>query len=260
MSSTDDKPLVHTAKDFETPRTLPFDEAQCLLETGEVQALHGLMRFGSNYTFLVDVASGDDSLLAIYKPHQGERPLWDFPDGTLGQREVASSIISTMLGWYIVPPTLLKEGEHGLGSVQLFIEHDPDRHYYNFTEAHLPQLQRVALFDAIINNTDRKGGHCLLDETDRIWGIDQGLSFHVAPKLRTVIWDFAGQPIPQALMDDIVRLCEWLTDESRQESQQLSVMITVSEITALRRRVERLIERATFPMPGRGPNQPWPAI
>src|SRR5690606_500174 len=148
---------------------------------------------------------------AVYKPQRGERPLWDFPQGTLCRREQAAFLISEALDWHIVPPTVLREAQHGLGSVQLYIDHDPARHYFTIEadEALRPQRQRIALLDVLINNANRKAGHGLIQETEeprevaRLWGIDHGICFHVEPKLRTVIWEFGGTPIPEALKSDL---------------------------------------------------------
>ena len=137
-------------------------------------------------------------MLAIYKPQQGERPLWDFPRGTLCHREVAAFEVSEALGWAIVPDTVLRDGPAGIGMMQRFVEHDPEEHYFTLLEEHGDEFRRMAAFDVVINNTDRKGGHCLpRDRTARIFGIDHGVSFHAQWKLRTVIWDFGGEPIPR---------------------------------------------------------------
>lgn len=251
---------LYTAIDLETPQTIAYDDAFSILQDGDVFTEHGLMRWGSNYTFLVNARRDNQTFLAVYKPRMGERPLWDFPDGTLCQRETASFVISEMLGWYLVPPTVLRDGPRGIGSIQVFINHDPNRHYFTFDETHQEQLQRMALFDILNNNADRKGGHCLLDETDRLWGIDHGLTFHPSYKLRTVIWDFAGQPIPKPLLADLTSFCEKLEDENNPQRRQLTALIANFELMALSKRLTRLIDNGFYPMPGPGPNRPWPAI
>ncbi len=248
------------ATDLESPYAIAFDDAVTLLEQGRVEEEIGLMRYGSNYTFLVSVQYKDTKLLAIYKPRQGERPLWDFPDGTLCQREVATYVTAEALGWRNVPPTVLREGPRGIGSVQLFIDHDPQLHYFTFDEAVLPQIETLALLDSIVNNADRKGGHCLLDAKGRLWGSDHGMTFNTHHKLRTVIWDFSGKSIPEHLSKDLSKFCTILEDETHPAHCALNELLYPMEVKALKRRVERLIATQTFPRPGPGPNRPWPQV
>lgn len=254
------RPVIHTALELENPLTFSYEQVLTALRDGEVEDEYGLMRWGSNYTFLVTVKHCDQAFLAIYKPRIGECPLWDFPDGTLCQRETASYVVSAALGWEIVPPTILREGPRGIGSLQVFINHDPNRHYFTFDEAQDAGVMQMAAFDAIVNNADRKGGHCLLDEDERLWGIDHGLTFHPANKLRTVIWDHAGQPVPDALLADIERLCQTLEDDEHTCTAELNTLLSIHEMKALKRRVNKLLNTGTFPLPGSGPNRPWPAI
>lgn len=254
------KPKLHTAKGVEEPICIDYDEAYTALQKGEVLDEHGLMRWGSNYTFLVTVKHEEKSFMAIYKPRMGERPLWDFPDGTLCQRETAAYVLSEMLGWHIVPPTVLREGSRGTGSVQVFIDHDPNLHYFTLDETHLPQLQQMAAFDAINNNADRKGGHCLLDEDNRIWAIDHGLTFHPSYKLRTVIWDFAGEKIPAHILNDMTKLCTMLEDDKNPLLKILRDLLRQTEIRAMHTRLNKLLQTGIYPMPGPGPNRPWPAV
>ena len=254
------KPKLHTAKGLEDPICVDYDEAYTALKDGEVLDEHGLMRWGSNYTFLVTIKHDDKSFMGIYKPRMGERPLWDFPDGTLCQRETAAYVLSELLGWSIVPPTVLRNGSRGIGSVQVFIDHDPNRHYFTFDETHIPQLQRMAAFDVINNNADRKGGHCLLDEDEHLWGIDHGLTFHPSHKLRTVIWDFAGEVIPDDIIRDLQTLCSVLEDKANPLRDELHQLLRQSELQAMQTRLERLIRARKYPMPGPGPNRPWPAV
>lgn len=254
------RPDLHTAQTLEISVKLSFEQVLEALEKGEIAGEHGIMRWGSNYTFMVSVTYQERNFLAIYKPRLGERPLWDFPDGTLCQRETAAYLVSEALGWHIVPPTVLREGPRGIGSVQVFIEHDPQQHYFTFEESMTPQLMRMQAFDAVINNADRKGGHCLLDPSKRIWGIDHGLAFHSLHKLRTVIWDYAGKPIPDDLLGGIERFCVQLNDRSSDIVQSLSCLLSDGEMQALRTRVQRLLDNGTYPMPGAGPNRPWPAV
>jgi hypothetical protein len=254
------KPKLFTAITLEEPICVDYEEAFTVVNEGDVLDEHGLMRWGSNYTFLVGVEYEDKKLVAIYKPRMGERPLWDFPDGTLCQRETAAFVLSEMLGWHIVPPTVLRDGPRGSGSVQVYIDHDPNQHYFTFDETHLPQVQRMAAFDAIANNADRKGGHCLLDGDDRIWCIDHGLTFHPAYKLRTVIWDFAGQPIPKHLLDDMRKLCTMLEDRSDPLFKQLETLLRGNEMLAVHSRLNKLVHSGRYPQLGPGPNRPWPAV
>lgn len=252
---------VHTARALDAPRCLPIEEATAIIENGEINDEVGLMRWGSNYTFLVNATFDGSKVLAVYKPRQGERPLWDFPDGTLCNREVASYLMSEALGWCIVPPTSLREGTRGIGSLQLFIDHDPEEHYFTFNKVRAgKQLERMAVFDAIINNADRKGGHCLMDADEHIWGIDQGLTFNASYKLRTVIWDYAGKALPQAILDDLKKLHQRLDDDSDEYIRKLSELLSKREMKKLKVRVERLVNNPIFPLPGSGPNRPWPAV
>lgn len=237
---------------------LSTERALNLLRDGEMREAHGLLPWSSNYCFLMGIADGELEALTVYKPRRGERPLWDFPDGTLCQREVAAFLVSEALGWHIVPPTILRDGPHGLGSVQLFIGHDADQNYFNFGPEYRYQLMRIALFDHLINNADRKGGHCLLDKQGKIWAIDHGICFHTQSKLRTVIWDFAGERIPRALVEDVRALCETLSELN--VARMLSKMLSRAEIEALLRRAEQIADSGEFCAPGPGRNYPWPPV
>ena len=163
---------------------------------------------GSNYTFLVDVHYENKTYPAVYKPSRGEQPLWDFPENTLALREVAAYIVSEALGFHFVPFTTLRaEGPHGSGSLQQYIEYDPEYHYFNFSDEDKAQLKPVVLFDLLVNNADRKGSHVFFDtDSHKLWAIDHGICFHEYDKLRTVIWDFAGEPIPDDLLSCISHL------------------------------------------------------
>jgi len=234
-----------------------------LLGKGELE-LQGLMPWSSNYTFLGSVTGATGASAAIvYKPIRGERPLWDFPRGTLAKREVAAYVLCRGLGWDLVPPTVLRGGPHGRGSVQLFIECDQDDHFFTFREdpAFRHSLQALALFDILANNADRKGGHCLRTGDSCIVAIDQGLCFHVEPKLRTVIWDYASEPIPVDLMADMRRLRHEVTQPDNETVAQLKELLFDGEIAALWRRADALIESGCFPDPpeDRRP-YPWPLI
>ena len=252
---------VYTARALDEPVCLPVDDAIAVLEEGEMDEEVGLMRWGSNYTFLVNLVRDGVRLMAIYKPRRGECPLWDFPDGTLCNRETAAYLTSKALGWNLVPPTLLRAGTRGVGSVQLFIDHDPEEHYYTFEKPGLlPQLERMAIFDAIVNNADRKGGHCLVDEDGQLWGIDHGLTFNASEKLRTVIWDFAGMPISPAILADLRLLCGRLGVADEAYTRRMAELLSPIETRMLEYRVDRLLADGVFPQPGAGPNRPWPAV
>ena len=230
-----------------------------ILEHGELE-LEGLVPWGSNYTFLVHVAHKSGRVDAIYKPSRGERPLWDFARGTLCLRERAAFLISEALGWHLVPPTLLREGPHGWGSVQYYVEHDPQQHYLTLQGHQVDQIQRIVLFDALINNADRKSGHVIIDDDVRIWAIDHGVSFHTEYKLRSVIWEFAGETIPENLMTSLVAFHSWLCYGSDPGYVELSQLLDSLELEALSDRLKRLIESETFPHPGSGRHYPWPLV
>jgi hypothetical protein len=234
------------------------DRIIALLAQGEMEVV-GLLPWSSNYTFLTTV--GDPSLqcLAVYKPQRGERPLWDFAEGTLCLREVAAYLVSQTLGWSFIPPTVLRDGPHGLGSVQLFIDAEPEAHYFTFRDGHVPELQRITLFDCLTNNADRKGGHCLRGKDGHIWAVDNALTFHTDYKLRTVIWDFAGQPIPGDLLQDLRAFRDRLAQPDPLV-EALSQLLAAEEMEALKRRLGALLKKAVFPEPGPGRHIPWPPI
>ena len=230
-----------------------------LLSQGQVEVV-GQVLSSSNIIFLVSVADEGLQTLAIYKPYQGERPLWDFPPGTLCLREVAAYVVSQALGWPLIPPTVLRDGPHGTGAVQLFIDADPDATYFSLCEERQPDLLPIALFDLLANNADRKGGHLLLDQWDRIWAIDNALTFHIESKLRTVIWDFAGEIVPEAYQADLRELQERLSAEDPL-GEILSKLLTEEEIAALNTRLATLLENPVFPYPDPDRRQvPWPLV
>ncbi len=227
------------------------------LAAGELELL-GLLPNSSNYTFLARARADGEELLAVYKPRRGEMPLWDFPEGTLCRREVAAYVVARELGWPNVPPTVLRDGPEGIGSVQLFVEFDPSQHYFTLGGVRDDAFRRVALFDLVVNNADRKGGHCLLAPDGTIWVVDHGVCFNQEPKLRTVIWEFAGQPIPPELADDLRALRERLgTDALRME---LADLLSPDETAAVRSRIDAVLASAVFPEPGSGRPYPWPPV
>ena len=218
------------------------------LQEGEI-TLQGQFVLGYNYTFLVEVGDNDFSQKAVYKPDKGQQPIWDFPEYNLSRREVAAYHVSDYLEWDLVPATVLrKTGPHGSGSLQLYIDHDPNQHYFTFYENTRSRLQSTALLDILINNADRKGGHILLDSSNKIWLIDHGLCFHEEEKIRTVIWDFAGQPIPNKLLADLKKFEQALETQGT-VLKFLSRLISEPEISSLRYRCQQLITAPIFPPP-----------
>ncbi len=233
------------------------DAAARLLD-GEIEVV-GRVAWSSNAALLVTVERDEVEMLAVYKPERGERPLWDFPDGSLCRREVASFRLSESLGWDVVPLTVLRDGPYGIGSVQRFVDHDPDEHYFTLLEDHLDEFCRFAVFDVLANNADRKGGHCLRERpTGKIYGIDHGLTFHAGPKLRTVIWDFAGEPVPDALAVDVASLRARLEGPLFDE---FAALLHPMEVEALLTRIDRLLMDGRLPEPDEGYHSvPWPMI
>lgn len=233
---------------------------ESLLENGEI-SLTGQFVWGSNYTFLVKVHGEAGRVDAVYKPARGERPLWDFPSGTLAQREVAAFRTSRALGWDLVPPTVLRpDGPAGPGSLQLFVDANPERHYFTFDDEEKQRLRPAAAFDLLINNADRKGGHVLLAPDGHIWLIDHGVCFHEEEKLRTVIWDFAGEPIPGDILADVERLRADLASGGELD-RGLRALLSPEEVRALERRAGGLLASGEFPQPSddRRP-YPWPLV
>jgi len=233
---------------METASQLADATIQDILLHGEIE-LQGQFVLGYNYTFLVQVSFQNNSVKAVYKPRQGEQPLWDFPPDSLSKREMAAYLVSQALGWGLVPVTVLREtGPFGPGSLQRFIEHDPEVHFFTFNEQTRSQLGPVALLDVLINNADRKGGHLLLDEDNKVWLIDHGLCFHAEDKLRTVIWDFAGQTIPDELLTALKNITQSLNDPAGLYAD-LTNHLSLAELTALQSRCAQLIAEGTFPFP-----------
>ncbi len=243
---------------------LPDREALTILQSGKV-SIEGEFLWGSNYTFLAQVTQGDITLRSVYKPTRGERPLWDFPVASLARREVAAYLVSEALGWSLVPPTVYrKKGPVGQGSLQLFIEHDPEYHYFNFSQEDLQRLRSVALFDILINNADRKGSHILIDPQNHLWLIDHGVCFHEEEKLRTVIWDFSGEPLPEALCASLNLFYQKLLPKDGLPSGvslQLQEYLSANEVSALASRAKAILVANRFPPPNpyRRP-YPWPQI
>jgi len=219
-----------------------------LLSTGRMQ-LVGQFSAGSNYAFLAVMDDGSIQVKAVYKPTRGENPLWDFPVRSLARRETAAYLLSRWLGWDLVPPTVLRrDALLGTGSLQIFIEHDPNRHYFSLARNELDRLKPAALFDLVVNNADRKGSHLVFDANDRLWLIDHGVCFNAEDKLRTVIWDFAGDRIPSHLLSDLQRACLVLSRDAELFSL-LHPYLTLPELKALANRIEQLLAHPFYPHP-----------
>ena len=258
-------------------------EAESLLVDGELTVLGRIMP-ASNQTFLCRLGEEDSDLQAVYKPVAGEKPLWDFEEGTLANREYAAYLVSEGLGWSVVPPTLVREGPAGPGMVQLWCEPDPetaavdivaegavpagflrvldaqDNYDRPVTLVHedTPALRRMALFDLVVNNTDRKGGHVLAMTDGHRYGVDHGVCFHVDDKLRTVLWGWAGQPLDER---EVAGLEQLRAELGGTLLEPLEFLLTADEIARTRRRLDRLLAAGSFPDPGDGwPSLPWPAF
>lgn len=225
----------------------PADAAAALafLTGSEVIACEAI-EWGSNYSFAVALRSGSEQRLAVYKPRRGEVPLWDFPEGTLYRREYAAFVVTQALGWGFVPPTVIRDGPYGIGTVQWYIDHDPQVDPDTFRRTSEAELARIALFDVFANNADRKTSHTLRGRDGKLWGIDHGLTFNVVPKLRTVIWDFCGESIPD---DARAEMSALLDDRERRGAltKALRDLLDPSEITVLYNRLERLVRAGKFP-------------
>jgi hypothetical protein len=228
-----------------------------LLSAGDIEVL-GLIPYSSNYTFLARVTRGGEEALAVYKPKRGERPLWDFPHGTLAAREVAAYLVSEDAGWAFVPPTVLRDDAPlGPGSLQLFIDHDPERHFFVLVEERPDDFSTFAAFDVVINNADRKGGHVLEGRDGRLWAVDHGVTFHVEPKLRTVIWEFSEESLPDPIRDALAHLEVQLAGglEAR-----LAELLTPEEANATTARVRALLAADRYPEPEGERPLPWPLV
>jgi hypothetical protein len=227
------------------------------LADGELELL-GVLPDSSNYAFLARARDDDGEVLVVYKPQRGESPLWDFPEGTLHRREAAAYVVSRSLGWPHVPPTIVRDGPHGIGSVQLFVHFDPTEHFFTMEVERAEEFRKVAVFDLVINNADRKGGHCLLAEDGTIWLIDHGVCFNEEPKLRTVIWTFVDEPIEAALLKDVERFAEGLTVGPLRE--ELGALLSPAELDAMIDRARDVVALGTYPEPGPGRPFPWPPV
>ena len=213
------------------------------------------MPYSSNATFLVSITLQDKTVQAIYKPMRGEKPLWDFAPG-LHRREVAAYRLSEAMGLNCVPPTVLRDGPNGEGSVQLLIEANPDEHYFTLFEQRQDlhdQFRAMCALDIVANNTDRKSGHVLVDKDQHVWGIDHGLCFAEDFKIRTVIWEFGGEVLPQSIRQAVEPLITNVPLE-------VATLLTTQEVLAISERAKWLIDGAAFPVDPSGRHYPWPLV
>ncbi|MDT4938097.1 MAG: hypothetical protein QOG80_1768 [Pseudonocardiales bacterium] len=240
------------------PVDLPVDEALALLAHGKL-TVEGRLVDASNATMYCAVSDAGISAACVYKPVAGERPLWDFPDGTLAEREVAAFEMSAALEWGIVPPTVHRDGPLGPGMVQLWIADDDTVDVVRLMRRRdRPELRRIAVFDAIVNNADRKGGHLLPVAGGHVYGVDHGVTFHAEDKLRTVLWQWAGLPLPAEAIDALGALCAQLAGPL---GDRLGDLLTGREVRRTTRRVEQLLARGCHPEPSDDwPAVPWPPI
>ena len=230
------------------------EQLRTAIECGKYE-IKGQFTFGSNYTFLVDVQHEGREYQAVYKPLRGEQPLWDFPENTLAGREVAAYLVSEQLGFHVVPfTTLREEGPFGAGSLQQYIEYDPDYHYFSFSEEDRLLLKPVVLFDLLCNNADRKGSHVFFEkDTHHLYAIDHGICFHEDDKLRTVLWDFSGQKIPENLLASLSGIKTLVP--------LLEPYLNKRELSALFARADSIRKKGVFPRQPRDRRaMPWPPL
>jgi uncharacterized repeat protein (TIGR03843 family) len=237
--------------------TVSDERARAFLAEGDLELL-GRIPWASNATLLAKVRHRELEGLAVYKPVRGERPLWDFPPGTLYRREVAAYLVSEQLGWRLVPPTLVREGPLGVGSLQLYVDADTEITAFELLAAGNAALPRVAAFDVVTNNADRKAGHTLLGEDERVWAIDHGVCFHTEPKLRTVLWDLAGQPLAAADVADLEALAA--AAGGGELGERLAELLAADEVAAVAERSLGLALAGRLPAPGSGRTYPWPLV
>jgi hypothetical protein len=233
------------------------ERARAFLAEGELELL-GRIPWASNATVLAKVRHDELEGLAVYKPARGERPLWDFPTGTLYRREVAAYLVSEQLGWRLVPPTLARDGPLGVGSVQLYVDADPEVTAFELLADGHPALRRIAAFDVVTNNADRKAGHCLAAPDGHVWAIDHGLCFHVQAKLRTVLWDLAGEPLDAPVVADLEALAAAVAGGTLAAS--LGELLDPDEVAAMARRARGLTRAGRLPAPRGGRDYPWPLV
>lgn len=237
------------------PPTLSLDEALRLLAEGSL-SVEGRLVDASNATLYCAVSLEGLTAGCVYKPIRGERPLWDFPTGTLAGREVAAYLVSAATGWAIVPPTVMRNGPFGTGMCQLWMEPDPSVDLVALARSDHPDLRRMAVYDSVVNNADRKGGHLLPQEDGHVYGCDHGVCFHSEDKLRTLLWGWAGDPLTDEAVTVLSDLHEQL---DRRLGAELAELISPREVAATRRRIRRLLRSGRHPEPsGDWPAVPWP--
>ncbi|MEP7191423.1 MAG: SCO1664 family protein [Actinomycetota bacterium] len=267
------------------------EELACVLDVlafGDLE-IEGRLVDASNLALRGELELDGVRTRVIYKPIKGERPLWDFPDGTLAEREAAAFVLSAVGGWNLVPPTVLRDGPLGRGSVQLWVDGADGTartlidvmspaelapSWFPVLEGQLadgsdvvvahadrPELASAAVFDVVINNADRKGSSLVLDQAGSLWGFDHGLSCHVEPKLRTVLWGWAGQPLPGADVERLEALAGWLSNAMSPVSRTLATLLSPAEVNAVGRRIAGLLGSGRFPKPIPGGRAlPWPPL
>jgi uncharacterized repeat protein (TIGR03843 family) len=238
--------------------TVSDERARAFLAEGDLEVL-GRIPWASNATLLARVRHRELEGLAVYKPVRGERPLWDFPLGTLYRREVAAYLVSEQLGWGLVPPTLVRAGPLGIGSLQLYVDADAEVTAFELLADGNAALPRIAAFDVVTNNADRKAGHCLVSsEGERVWAIDHGVCFHAEPKLRTVLWDLAGHPLQAAEVADLEALAA--ETAGGELGGRLAELLAAEEVAAVAERALALAGAGRLPAPASGRAYPWPLV
>jgi hypothetical protein len=246
-----------TIGEADTSAWVTRDEIHDVLERAEVCAIESIP-WSSNYTFAARLAvEGYPPFLAVYKPRRGEIPLWDFPDGTLYKRERAAYLACIAFGWDFIPPTVIRDGPHGVGSFQLLVDVEPRSDFFKYKDDHVAEVQCIGLFDVIANNADRKAGHILKDRSGKLWGIDHGLTFNTDHKLRTVIWDWQGEPIPGPLRH---QLEAFKRDPKRVADlrKELEALLDRTEVELFFKRLEHVISRGAYPPMHSRRAVPWP--
>ena len=235
--------------------TFELDEVLRLLREGELE-VEGRLVDASNATLYCSATLDGVTAAVVYKPVRGERPLWDFPDGTLAGREVSAYLVSAATGWDVVPPTVMRDGPFGPGMVQLWMDADPAVDLSEFVRRDVPALRRMAVFDAVVNTADRTGGHIIPMPGGHVYGVDHGICFSVDPKLRTLLWRWAGKRLP----DEAVAVLERLGDELRGDlGEQLHEHLTRREVRCTQQRVAEMLRTGRHPEPsGEWPALPWP--
>jgi uncharacterized repeat protein (TIGR03843 family) len=244
-----------TADVSNQPTVLALSEALRLLRDGTLD-VEGRLYDASNATLFCTVTLDGVSASCVHKPVAGERPLWDFPDGTLAAREVAAYLVSEALGWDIVPPTVMRDGPFGVGMCQLWIDIDETVDIAALARSDHPQLRRMAVYDAVINNADRKGGHLLPTSDGHVYGVDHGVCFSTDDKLRTILWRWRGKRLTDEAIDGLSGLRAQLEGD---RGAALRELLDLEEVGATVLRVDKLLATGRHPLPGDDwPPVPWP--